>query len=425
MFTAPTFDLLVGPGKVLIGTVKEKGTGRPLAGLTVSCQTEQVRSDEQGRFRFEGLKKNPSYHGWVQGPGYFTERLDVKDSPGRDTIRANVEMQRGIYLHGHLRDRATGKPVSGVVSYAVRPDNANLKKYALALHSMGWGSAGADGKFRILVIPGPGYLSVQADQNRYTRGAPPDWKGQPLAAAPYPVMPYRYHAVVAVDADEKKPASLKCDIQLDSGLSKTGSIVGPDDRPVTDTIVFGLTAIPDPAWGTLPRPRRFGSPPPSRLKTSTFTAVGLNPKEPRHLVFLHPEKKLGKVVRLRGDEKGPLTVKLEALGAVSGRVVAEKGKPAVGWVVSAAPPNLFAYYRGYPIELLNNQRSGSSRWPVIRWLPEPVKTDAEGKFRLAGLLPGLKYGVVVRDGSSPGGHREDVAVEAGKTKDLGEIKRGR
>src|SRR5262249_21129335 len=155
------------------------------------------------------------------------------------------------------------------------------------------------------------------------------------------------------DPDEKKPTSLKCDIALEPGLSRPGSLVGPDGKPVTGAIAFGLTAVPDPGSRTFPRQPRYGPPPPDRLQPSTFTALGIDPKQPRHLVFLHPEKKLGKLVKLRPDEKGPLTVKLEPLGAISGRVRGEDGKPAPDHVVTPGPPNLFAFYHDYPIELLH------------------------------------------------------------------------
>jgi hypothetical protein len=61
---------------------------------------------------------------------------------------------------------------------------------------------------------------------------------------------------------------------------------------------------------------------------------------------------------------------------------------------------------------------------LIRWLPDPVKTDAEGKFHLGGLLPGLKYRITVRDAASRGVDREDIVVEAGKTRDLGDLGQG-
>jgi hypothetical protein len=153
------------------------------------------------------------------------------------------------------------------------------------------------------------------------------------------------------------------------------------------------------------------------LKTASFTAVGLNPKEPRHLVFIHPEKKLGKLLRLRGDEKDPLIVKLEPLGAVSGRILTEEGKPAANRRVSIGPPNLFAFYRDYPIELLNNGQNRRPSRGGIRWLPDPVKTGADGKFHLDGLIPGLKYYL-----PAAGYRRANIVVESGKTKNLGDLK---
>src|SRR5262249_37416140 len=144
--------------------------------------------------------------------------------------------------------------------------------------------------------------------------------------------------------------------------------------------------------------------------------------------FLHPEKKLGKLVKVRGDEKGDLTVKLEPLGTISGRVRTEDGKPAPDLVVTPAPPSLFAFYRDYPIELLNNQQSERLPGRVIRWLPDSAETDAEGKFRIAGLLPGLKYRVTVKERGAgfaaiPSHWQEDIVVESGKTKELGNLKR--
>src|SRR5262249_41968456 len=202
--------------------------------------------------------------------------------------------------------------------------------------------------------------------------------------------------------------------------------VGPDGKPVTDVIAFGLTAVPDPGGRTVPRQSRFGPLPPDRLKTSTFTAVGLNPKEPRHLVFLHPEKNLGNLVKVRGDEKGPWTVQLEPLGSISGRVRTGEGKPAADRAVTPTPPYLFAFYRDYPIELLHNDPSQRHMGRLIRWLPEGATTDAEGKFRLGGLVPGLKYRLMVKERGAPlsaipSHTREDVVTESGKTTDLGDL----
>jgi hypothetical protein len=56
-----------------------------------------------------------------------------------------------------------------------------------------------------------------------------------------------------------------------------------------------------------------------------------------------------------------------------------------------------------------------------------LKTDAEGKFRAEGLLPGLKYHLVVSDGELKPGkvvayHIEELLPESGMVKDLGDLK---
>src|SRR5262249_30601387 len=83
-FRGPTFDLLVGPGKELVGTVKVRGTGQPAAGVRISCQQCSGRTDELGNFRIEGLRKYSDYLGFATGPGYFQTMFEAKDSPGRE-----------------------------------------------------------------------------------------------------------------------------------------------------------------------------------------------------------------------------------------------------------------------------------------------------------------------------------------------------
>jgi RNA polymerase sigma factor (sigma-70 family) len=424
----PSFRLLVGPGKELTGVVKEKTTGRPAAGVQVYCGIGQARTDEQGRFRIEGLRKQKEYYVWVGGKDSFNELIRVKDTPGRDPVHMQAEIQRGIYVEGTLLDRQTSKPVSGVVSAYIKSDNPHLKRYTFS-QGVGFSSAsaGADGKFRLLTIPGPGYLAAKAYKNQYARAVVKEWDGVALPTAPHNLFPHYDHGIVAINPDEKKPASLKCDIALERGLSKSGSMVGPDGKPVSDVIVFGLTAVPDPGGRTFPRQPAFGEPPPVRQKGSTFTAVGLNPRAPRYLVFLQPERKLAKVLRLGGDEKGPLVVKLEPLGAVAGRVLGGDGGPAAERVVTPGPNNHFAYYKEYPIDLLhNNQHQIHRTGRLVLWLPDRVETDAAGKFKIDGLIPGLKYHIQVSDRPLGQGvtssHFVDVSVEPGKAKDLGDLK---
>jgi hypothetical protein len=89
-------------------------------------------------------------------------------------------------------------------------------------------------------------------------------------------------------------------------------------------------------------------------------------------------------------------------------------------------PGLSTLVAHYPIELLHNnyhepraRRDGVR----IRWLPEAARTDAEGTFRIEGLIPGLRYELLAGSGDfgpdNPSSHRLDgVTVEAGRTKEV-------
>ena len=54
----------------------------------------------------------------------------------------------------------------------------------------------------------------------------------------------------------------------------------------------------------------------------------------------------------------------------------------------------------------------------------PVKTDKDGRFRLSGLVPGMHYdlGLSKNDGYFIGRVPKDFCLDAGETKDLGEVK---
>src|SRR5207302_1223715 len=121
--------------------------------------------------------------------------------------------------------------------------------------------------------------------------------------------------------------SMTCDIALEPGRPVTGSVVGPDGQPLTGVLATGLTAVLPAARF---RTRLLEGPLAQKLEAASFTAHGIDPRQPRTLILVHPEKGLAKVQTLRGDEAGPLTVRLEPVGSISGRIVDAEGRPWSG-----------------------------------------------------------------------------------------------
>jgi hypothetical protein len=391
----------------------------------------QATTDKDGRYRLEGVGKRSMYFVSV-APGrthFSPQPRQVADTPDLEPVKVDIELDRGVEITGKLRD-SDGKPVSGEVWYYAKADNPAVKNAGAPDGLNSRAGAGLDGTFRILVLPGPAYLAAHADRNVFTRATLKGWDGGPVDAVPHGLFPHNYHAIAEINPYPDKPETSRYTIELKPGLTKSGSVVGPDDVPVEGALAFGLTAIPDPGARISPRPERFGPPPPARLKGNQFTAVGLDPSEPRYLAFVHPEKKLGKLVRVRGDEQGDLVVKLEPLGTITGRVLIG-GEPAAGLTVTPLPPRRFADYKDLPIDLLNASPGlFIADREARKWLPDLGVTDGKGVFRMEGFLPGLTYQLMVGDGELRGGlmptHvRNGIKVEPGRTTDLGDMRNDR
>jgi hypothetical protein len=433
-----TFDYVAGPNWPIRGTIRDKSTGKPLAGITVAmgfsyaddkAGTVRTTTDSAGRYRLAGVRKTGRRRLVIAGGiPYFSSIKQIDETLGLEPLTVDFELERGMVVRGRLTDRSTGKPVRGLVSYYALKDNPHLKDFRhigqLPLVVDGRGEVSLDGSFTVVALPGPGLLCVWADDDRFLR-AVEGWDGQPLKTVPFPVNPIMYHALVPINLSEQTPRSTSCDIALEPGRTLTGSVVGPDGQPLTGVLAMGLTAVlPAARYQT----RFLEQPPYQKLQTADFMVYGLNPRQPRALILSHPEKGLGKVQLLRGDESEPLTVRLEPLGALSGRVIDAEGHPWEGLQLSVSLNPDSADLKTLPYEALG--RAGNFVIGQYELFNRFGTTDSDGKFRVGGLLPGLKYEIqpLVRgmkkpaDAKRPFAIQRGLTVEVGQTKDIGDLR---
>src|SRR5262249_52974579 len=135
-----------------------------------------------------------------------------------------------------------------------------------------------------------------------------------------------------------------------------------------------------------------------------------------------------KVQDVNGGNKGPLTVRLEPLGTLTGRVVDADGQPLAAYKIAAFPVLSGKGYENLPEELRPFGRS--SGFDEGAWYDLTLRravTNPEGRYSLAGLLPGVPYTVVaaevaIRPGQPVTHQQGTVTVAAGQTKDLGDWK---
>jgi hypothetical protein len=112
---------------------------------------------------------------------------------------------------------------------------------------------------------------------------------------------------------------------------------------------------------------------------------------------------------VRGDEKEPPTVRLVPTGTVTGRVLDIDGLPRAGVEIGFSFPN------GPASELFRQMQPQRA----------PLRTDKDGRFRLEGAIPDLKFGLSMNKGREyyAGEPRLGLKqVGSGKTLDLGEFR---
>jgi RNA polymerase sigma factor (sigma-70 family) len=427
------FDLVVPPCKPIRGTVRERGTGRPIANARVGffgTIGSSTTSGPDGRYTITGIPKAAQYGYEAEGMPYFkvkkfgaVENGAVGDTPGLEPLTADIELERGVAVRGRLLDRVTGRPMRGHLEYICYATNPHAAEFtSLGSQKFQGRNTADDGTFEIVAAPGPGMIGVCADQDRFVSAhsypQPPNDLPRPGGVEPGHIPPHfppsEFHTMVAINPSPGDPKSSTLDIVLEPGRAVEVKAVDPQGKPLAGVHAAGRTALRRGHEGYNDR----------RVVGESFTVLGLDPQRPRSLVLLHPEKALGTVLPIRGDESSPLTVRLEPLGALAGRIVDDAGQPLVRLRVRAMPENK-ADAAPLPLELIMGW--GNPGTITSRFGGEAT-TDADGRFRIGGLVPGLGLKLYLGTVDSSNAYRfgdNPVVLEPGESRDLGEIRADR
>lgn len=333
------------PRRPLEGQVVESGTRRPLADVLVwpgNDPGRAVKTDREGRFAFPSYGREAP---WIQAEAAgFLPQLQRVQGDGAAWVPPLLSLTPASRLQGQVVD-GEGRPLPGV-RLAVTASSANELPPAFRPDgALQRAVSDAAGRFQLAGLHPQATHIVRAEREGYATAV----------------------AQVGQIAREETPLKL----QLTPARAAFGRVVDADERPVPEARIV----VADAAGTRALEPvlsdgeGRFRVPElPSRRLDLEVSKTGYPPVQVRAIEVP------------RGDGAVDLGVILLRQGlALGGRVVDGDDDPVQGATLVAMPAPE------------DSRKSLANR----RLAERPVRSDAEGRFRLDGLLPGQRLFLVV------------------------------
>ncbi|HEY2837999.1 MAG TPA: M56 family metallopeptidase, partial [Pirellulales bacterium] len=427
------FVRAIGPSRPIEGRVTDIDTGAPLAGAVVravlihgqrvstSREREEfaTRTDAEGRYRITGLPigdGNQLVAFTTGADPYVAIGHSVDTSRDEEKTPQDFRLKRGVWVEGRVFDAASQQPFTGEISYYFFLD-PELKKavpgiYQGFVDGLYW--TNAKGEFRIPVLPARGILGYRYDGSgpdrdgvdRYPRGAGAEEiagveKFGAFPTAPFYMMPGSYERVVEIRPAHDQ-AVTRADIRLVASPPVNVRVVDAEGKPILNYLLYG--ANERALW--------------RQTNSAEVEVKDLKPKEKRKLLAFDRLRNLAGATSVTFGQTEIAQITLQKAGSVVGVIVDADKTPITDVTLK---PNLEKY----------RDRDDTAPWaPVLNQPVEPwnAKVDAKGRFRLDGLVPGMKYNA---HASAPrkfqgvlqdfiiGAALIDVTVEPGEVKDLG------
>ena len=409
-FHGARFDFVAAPCKPVVGIVRDLDTGKPLAGIRVngmehgergSAYYSEVESttDAHGRYRLLGMPRADKYRlftfpGEAQ-PYLVAMFVESVTSPGMAPATIDLRLKRGVLVRGRISDKVTGEPLKDVrVEALALNNNPHINDYPGFLESYPTTAySDAAGRFTIAAVPGRGILGASANSYRYLRGVgaekfQPAGSTEALPACPGFRFAIDYNLLVPFDT-EGGTGPVTLDVQIDPGRTRSATVVDRDGKSMPGCLAFGQGSLP--IWAPQP------------LDSATFEVMALDPRKPRLVMVLHEGRKLGGSALIQAEGNGPVSLTLQPLGILTGRLVDDEGQPLTKLEVASVGSD----------DSDPNHGNFQGRRTV----------DQDGRFRIE-VVPGVFHSALAikDDGQNLGDVFKKIKLEPGQVKDLGDIR---
>jgi RNA polymerase sigma factor (sigma-70 family) len=395
------FDYAASPGQPLVGTVRDLATGKPTAGVTIRMSPLlSATTKKDGTYRLPSVPgllfsgRVPSVGLLAEPPAdqpYLPAVKQVRRGRPGEAMRVDFSLARGVWAEGKVIDKKTGKPVRASITYYPDTRNAQLKKfldYEGRHRPPTSAQTRADGSFRLPVLLGPGVVAAWVPSHAYLEDESLSEEQRRQLVMPPGYRLYA-HAIARIDA---RPGEVvKCDLRVDPGQTLACTLVDPNGKPVKGAHVRGLTGLD--FWTSRPVPG------------AGLTFLALNPKKSRWVLVLHQARQLGASLHIKPGVKEPFVIRLEPTATITGRLLDPEGRPLKRQEL-----------------LVEYQAPGGNVISVH--LPDVVRSDDEGRFRIQGLIPGLVYRISLYHAPrlSLGSALHGLTLKSAHTKNVGDVK---
>ncbi|HEX4792666.1 MAG TPA: hypothetical protein VH370_02680 [Humisphaera sp.] len=395
-----SFEFVIEPGRVVEGTVRDAQTKQPLAGVTVqpSQWTRIAKSitDASGHYRIEGLRrKGVEKISAIPNDEqcYFMRDATLPNTEGSAPTTIDFELHRGTWITGKVTNAVTGEPVEGTrINYLPYVTNLYVDKlpefhghYAIPGPETRYVSD-AKGMYRVVTAPGQAIVSAWCVSQSFRCGTGADKIKAPInpngnhfdTYRPYPSK-RNPSAMKDVEIADNVQNDTRVDFELDPGITIHIKVVDPQSNPLVGVAVYK----DHPGFSM------------DYKKTAMFDAVAFGPDEQRDIIMWYMPRRLGKVLRLKPADapNGELTVMLEPLATMTGRLLGNDGFPMA-----------------HALVLASYDTPGTG-------------TDADGRFKLTVLPGGRSYQITGSQGRDEfNTDAEHITIKAGETKDLGDVR---
>jgi hypothetical protein len=268
----------------------------------------------------------------------------------------------------------------------------------------------ADGRYKLLVIPGKGVFGVCArpDQLFPRLNARKETESRKVYGWPVAAL----HAIREVDIDPKDAKTLAHDFTLSAGKSRVLEIRGADGKLPDKLLAVGHVG------GADAKP----------VSGDAIKLTGLSQKWGRAVILMDEARTVGAVAAVTGEAETHVAVRLEKLGSLTGRVFDADGNPAAGAEVTAWLVLDREKFDNLPDEVFASRGVfGIAPGAWQKFTGRTVAADKDGRFAIPGLLPGQKYRLAAgfkmekKDGELL--HQQHgLTVKPGEALDLGDLK---